>query len=416
MIPVWLGELLLGWRRATRGPMLWTLLAALVLTLILLPGKNDDALVRLPYGLGLAWGVLLIAALWCGGTAYALDRERHRLTLTFTKPLSRWTLWWGRFLGTSAPFIFTLFFIWALIGLRPLPEGRTVLSPQLPNLDSLAKTELARLMTTGEVPKGVSTARLLHAVTTALNKRYTELRPNMPLTYIFALPDSLPPSAISSIRLTGAPFLGATQHLHLKVDATCGSQTATLYPSQLTEQSLELLLPSGLLHAGLPLTLTLTRLDETPGASILYRERENLHLLIPGQHPLVNLTAFVFIMLMTILIAVALGTALGCTFSLPVTLFVGTVALLAMTAAAFAPETTVMEEIATSWSRISTHISKTIAYPLQGFIEADPMHALFEGEAISPKILGKLLIFACLPWLFISSLIALFTNVRDEDR
>ncbi len=407
MSRVLFGELTLGWRRATRGPLLWSLLGALVLTLLVLPGRGEGALVRLPYGLGLAWAVFLIAALWSGGSAYALDRERHRLTLTLTKPFTRWTLWWGRFLGTSAPFVFSLLLLWALLGLRPLPEGRTLLKPNLPDLSSLAQTELARLMQTGDAPEGVSTARLLRAVTDALEKRYTELPANTPLSYTFSLPDTLPLNAPATLRLDGAPFLGATQHLRLQIEATCNGQTATIIPTQLPDQTLEVALPKNLLVAKSPLTLTLTRLDTTPGASILYREREHLYLLLPGQHPLINLTAFTLILLMTLLMATALGTTLGSVFSLPVTLFVSTATLLAMSAAAFAPETTVMEEIATYWSRVSTIISNTISLPVDSFIQATPTHALFEGIAIPFRVLGTLLLFSCLPWIGLCSLFSL---------
>ena len=70
-------ELTLGWRRAARGPLLVALAAVLAFCLLALPGRADAGLVRTGYGVVLAWMVLIVSALWCGGTAYALDRERH---------------------------------------------------------------------------------------------------------------------------------------------------------------------------------------------------------------------------------------------------------------------------------------------------------------------------------------------------
>lgn len=412
-------EVTLGWRRAVRGPMPWAMVTVLALCLLALPGRDDPGLVRTGYGLTLAWAFLLVCALWCGGTAYALDRERHRLTLAFTKPLGRLTLWWGRFLGTLAPFAGAVAVLWGALAFRALPPGRTVQAPELPNLDLMAKAELSRLRLLNRVPAGVSETRLFRAVRDDLAGRHTELRTDEPRVYHFVGPPS--PRGTEggdlpvTFRLSGAPFLGAKDALMLEVEAASGSRRATLRPKALRDTGFVLPLPPGLIHPGKPVEVSLRRKDANGAASVLYRERADLALLFPGQSALANLTAFCAVLLLTLALAVALGTALGCGFSLPVTLFTGTLAVLATVSATLSPDTTVADETANLWARVSAAVSWGIASPFRGLVALNPLHCLFEGEAILPQTVLGLFLKLGLPWISLCSLAALLSPVRDED-
>ena len=410
-------EGVLGWRRAMRGALPWAVTVVLALCLWVLPGRSDPESVRTGYGLMLAWAFLLICALWSGGTAYALDRERHRLTLAFTKPIHRVTLWWGRCLGTWAPFALAVTMIWGMVAPRPLPAGRTVQRPELPSLDLMAQAELSRLRVLGRVPQGVSEARLLRAVRDDLQGRHTELRHDAPRTYHFRGPaagafDAAMPAAF---RLSGVPFLGAKDALSLEVEAVSGDRKVTLRPEALKDSGFLLPLPAGFVRPGEAVAVTLKRLDDNGAASVLYREREDLALLFPGQSALANLTAFCAVVLLTLFLAVALGTALGCSFSLPVTLFVGTLAVLAMASASLSPETTVADETANLWARVSASVSWGVAAPFRGLVALNPMRCLFDGEAITLRAVFGLALWLGVPWAFLCSLAAVFSPVRDEE-
>lgn len=408
-----LPELALGWRRAVRGPSLPALLATLALCLLFLPGRDDPGLVRTGYGVVLAWMLLLVSALWIGGGAYALDRDRRRLALTLTKPVRRWALWWGRLGGVLAPFAVAVAALWGCLALRPIPEGRAVAAPILPSLDGAAREELARLRAEGRVPPGVPERRLLRAVRDHLAVAYTELRPHSPVTYRF------PASAKAggaAFRLSGTPFLGARDALDLRVSAVCGPNTATLRPQELRDTGFTLPLPEGFLVPGQPVAVTLERRDANAAASVIYRERADLTLLLPGLPPLLNLTLFCLALFLTVAMAAALGLACGCAFSLPVTLFVGTVGLLAVTAAALSPPTTVAEEMANLWTRLSAGVSECIARPFRGLVALNPLHRLLLGEAIAPADLLRVFLTAALPWCLILSLAAPLSPLADEDK
>ena len=409
-------ELLLGLRRMLRGPLVVVLPALAVLCLMILPGTNPEALVATGYGTLLFWAFLIICALWCGGTAYALDRERRRLTLTFAKPISRRTLWLGRTLGTLAPLTLAVVLIGLLLSWRSLPEGRTVQSPALPDLDALATTELARLRSLNRVPNGVSEGRLLQAVRDDLRTRSTELNRNASRTYTFpGLPANAQTPATVTFRLAGAPFLGAKDALALEVTAACDGKSVTLPVPKLLDSGFTLSLPDDILRLGKPVALTLRRTDSNDGSSVVYRERTDLALLLPGQSAGLNLAVFCGMLWITLAMAAALGTALGCWFSLPVTLFVGTLAVLSFTSASLSPDTMVADEIASLWARVSTAVSGALAAPFREWVACDPLRRLLDGEALTLGALGNLLLRTLLPWLTLCFITAALSPVRDED-
>ena len=407
-------ELTLGWRRAVRGPFLAALTVALALCLLALPGRDDPGLTRTGFGVSLAWCLLLVSALWCGGTAYALDRDRRRLTLAFTKPIRRWTLWWGRFLGTLAPFAAAVAAVGLCLAIRPLPEGRAVAAPVgLPDLTPQAQAWLDGLREQGQLPKGASEARLLRAVRETFEKRPVALEPGQAKTYRFPAVDRPGPV---TFRLSGRPFLGAREAIRLAVTAECDGKRVTLRPDRLRDYGFAVDLPAGFAAPGKPLTLTLTREDAEGAGTVLYRERADVALLSGGQGPAANLAAFCLTALLTVAMAVALGLALGCAFSLPVTLFTGSLALLAVAAAALSPETFVLDEIRSVWTRVGTAVSACVAWPFRGLVALNPLRCLLDGEAIGAAALLRIFVTAVLPWCVACSLAATLTTVTDEDR
>ena len=407
-------ELTLGWRRAVRGPFLVALVVVLALCLLVLPGWDDPGLTRTGFGISLAWSLLLVSALWCGGTAYALDRDRHRLTLAFTKPIRRWTLWWGRFLGTLAPFAAALLAMGLFLVFRPFPEGRTVAAPEnLPDLTPQAQAWLDKLQAEGKAPEGASEERLLRATLEAVEKFPVSLNPGQSRTYVF------PPIAHAgpvTFRLSGRPFLGARQAIRLAVVAACEDRTVEFRPERLRDQGFSVDLPDGFVVPGKSVSITLLREDKEEAGTVLYRERADVSLLSGGQAPTLNLAAFCLTLLVTVAMAVALGMALGCAFSLPVTLFVGALALLAVVAVALSPGTSVLDEIQSVWSRASTWISACVAWPFRDLVALDPLRCLMDGEAIGLRPFLRIVFLAALPWCVICSLAATLTSVTDEDR
>jgi hypothetical protein len=411
------GEIVLGWHRATRGPLMASFIAAAILLLVALPGVNDPGLIYTGYGLGLFWALTLFTSLWCGGTAYALDSERHRLALTFTKPLHRLTLWWGRWFAVWLPLVVAITFACVLLAFRAIPEGHFVYAPRLPDLREAAVTELERLRSLNRVPPGISEARLLHAVKDELQSRYSELRPDIPRTYHFDIPATLPGAPMARLRLSGSPFPGAKDALDLAATVTLPSgQKVEVKPERLLDTGMTIALPKEAIHPGQPLTVQLHRRDHVGAASVIYREYHDLHLLLPGRAPWVNLAYFGTLLILTTALTTALGVALGCMFSLPVTLFTGVLALLACSISILSPSISAVDSATSIWTYASTLISETLANPFGTLVELNPLNALLEGEALRLNLIAKFTSCVVLPALLLCSTFSLFSAVKDEDK
>lgn len=409
-------EITLGWHRATRGPLLCALLIVALLCLVLLPGRFDPELIYTGYGLGLFWAFLLLSSLWCGGTAYALDRERHRLALVFSKPIHRFELWWGRWLAVWLPFSCAAVLGCGLTAFRNLPEGRTRCAPNLPDISHAAVDELARLHSLGRVPENIPEARLLRAVQEDLEMRYTELRPGTPLSYTFTLPAELPDAPTAHFRLSGAPFLGAKDALHLAVDVSCETlPVIRLIPNRLFDTGFTLELPQSHLLPGKTLQLTLHRLDQNEAASVIFQAYHDLHLLLPGIPALCNLARFTFILVLSLALTSALGVSLGCSFSLPVTLFTGVLTLLACSISILSPSISAVDSVSSFWAKVSTFISETLAHPFTDLAELNPLHHLLSGEALPLSVIILFCLRLVIPGLLLCSASSLLSTVKDED-
>lgn len=408
-----LAETVLGWKRVCRGPTLMAAVVTAAVCLLALPGFGPESTVRAGYGLALLWAIQTVTALWVGGTAYALDRERHRLTLTFAKPHGPWALWWGRWAGTL-PLLLALTAVNVLLlWPRGFPDGRRVLSPELPAPGVLARGELEALREQGRVPEGVSEGRLLRAVADGIRTRFTTLAPDAPRLYRFPAAVSEPSGGL--FRLDGAPFFGARAAIRLRVTLRCGGAEHTVLLSDVRESGAAVPLPEGFCRPGMPVEAELCRLDREPGASVIYREYENVSLLLPGVSAGANTVRFCLFLFVMLAMASALGAALGCCLSLPVTLFAGTLAVLAVAAASLAPETTVAEESATLWASFSAAVSSGLSMPFRALRALDPLYALTEGEALPLSGLLAFCLRTAAPWIAVCSLFGALSPVRDEN-
>lgn len=96
----------LTWHDAIRSRVVVSLLVALLLVLVGLPllvqGDGTPAgrlRVLLEYALAAAVGLLSAATLWAGCASMAVEMEDRRLFVVLAKPIHRWELWLGKWLG-----------------------------------------------------------------------------------------------------------------------------------------------------------------------------------------------------------------------------------------------------------------------------------------------------------------------------
>lgn len=415
-----MSEIGLGWRRATRGALLLSLLGVMTILMLWLPAGAAEPLANTGYAMAFVWTLLLLCALWSGVASYAYERECHRMALVFTKPLTRWTLWVGRWLGTTIPFLLLLLALALLASFTAFPEGHKIAHPQLPEIQAVAQQELQALVDEGmnlqriEEEQGVSQARLLLDITRNIQTRYTELEPQKSLTYTFAPRSSGVTHA--TFCLHGTPFLGAYEEAMLTVTLSMGEQEVRLQP-RVTVNGFEVDVPREWNLAQGPLQVELHRAaDFNKAGFILFREREDVQLRYEGYSPMLNLLAAILVIFCVIAMASALGCALGSLFSLPVALFVGTLCLLAAGVSAMESNLTVTEEMDSLILLIGARASEIVAGPFQGLLQLNPLNRLQTGQAILFKEILHFTLHTLLPWVFIASALPWLSRIKDEDR
>jgi hypothetical protein len=96
----------LTWKAALRFRLFWVLAALLVLAVVGLPlVLKDDGTARgftqilLTYTLGSVTALLGIATLWLSSGTLARDIEENQMQLVAVKPIARWQVWLGKWLG-----------------------------------------------------------------------------------------------------------------------------------------------------------------------------------------------------------------------------------------------------------------------------------------------------------------------------
>lgn len=159
----------LTWKAAFRYRLFWILAALLVAAVVGLPLLiKDDGTARgftqilLTYTLGSITALLGIATLWLSCGTLARDIEDAQIQMVAVKPISRWEIWIGKWLGILSLDAMLLaiagasvFFLLQWRATRLSPEQQTVLRNEvlvaragakevLPQLDELIEKELQR--------------------------------------------------------------------------------------------------------------------------------------------------------------------------------------------------------------------------------------------------------------------------------
>src|SRR5687768_12687884 len=96
----------LTWKAAFRFRLFWVLAALLLASVVLLPLLiRDDGTARgftqilLTYTLSVITGLLGLATLWLACGILAKDIEECQLQMVAVKPIPRWQIWLGKWLG-----------------------------------------------------------------------------------------------------------------------------------------------------------------------------------------------------------------------------------------------------------------------------------------------------------------------------
>lgn len=348
-------------REAIRSRLLISLLTILLAGLIGLPLliRGDNTLdgrmqVIVSYTLTFTLGVLSTATLWaaCGGISTEI-RDR-RLYLVLTKPVHRYELWLGKWIGIVGLNAMLL----ALSGLvtggmilhtlhttpgtdtdkRPAAERFLIahqpLQAEIPDLEAEAGRQAAQLIQAGRVPEGMTPLTLRAELTRALTSRHFTLAPedSLVLRYRLSEPaqgghDLILRYVFDSSRPERAP-VPAGWTLHFDRGSGQGRDehvSVTNYPGIPNR----LVIPGVLAEGATEIRLTFTRLKSGDPSTLMFNAGGNPpELLVPAGSGALNLLRGLLMILFRLAFLAALGLTAGSLLSMPVAVFAAFSALI----------------------------------------------------------------------------------------
>ncbi|MBU0677193.1 MAG: ABC transporter permease [Verrucomicrobia bacterium] len=209
---------LLAIRSAARSKVIVILIAMLLAAIIGLPLtiKGDGTVagyvqVLLKYTLGFASLLLSISTLWAGCAAVSSEIHARQMHLVVTKPVHRFQVWLGKWLGLVLMNVLLLSLSGALIygllrwTLRPatltaeesrvlneeLLIARQPLRPVPVDVEEPARKLLATRMAAVELPENVHPDDLLNAIREQLLRQAFTVPPGASRAWTFVLPESI---------------------------------------------------------------------------------------------------------------------------------------------------------------------------------------------------------------------------------
>lgn len=410
-------------REAIRSKLLLSLASLLVVGLVGLPFliSGDNTLsgqiqVILSYTTTFAAAILSVTTLWtaCGGLSSEI--QDRRLYLVITKPLHRYELWLGKWLGIMAVNA-------ALLGLTGLiicamahhairsaedsPKVKRQISEQFlnahqglqplnPDWSPMAKEAAQRLIQSGRAPVAMTTEAIEQRIIEELKLSRFTVPPGGSVQFAYQRPDSLHKKEhdlilsykFDSTRPERSPVaarwtLGTDTDSQIQINVTN-------YPG----------VPATVVISGdrIPATNLLAvmyeRLDTNSQATLMLADRtQGPELLVPSGSFGMNVIRGLFVILCRLAFLAALGLTAGCLLSTPVAIFAACFILILLASAGY------VESVATSGvfyiphegpAPVQTVVDRVILHLFRGFnlvthpiSQLDPIPLLAAGREVS---------------------------------
>lgn len=329
---IWLSS-----RMPLRSRLVWGLLVVLAVVLVGIRGDGTpegEVRMLLTWSLGLATGVLGVAALWSGCSALATDIETGRFVQTAVSPVRPFELLMGRWLGLVLVYSVLLAVAVGLAGiqlpLRGIPKTawkvERVLELDADYLDEQVEHLYTMAEQQGLIPEDQRRSDVLQQIRKDYLTEYFSLEPGQSRRWRLRVPNK-PEETTPELTLR-FQFLSA-----FGIAAGCEGRLRVLD-----------------LEAGLVLEQVITEHDKggivvnvparqwaercvcvefvneatTEGASVLVQHGESVRATIPGGPFWVNLVKSGLVMVAVVALLAAVGLACGSLFSFPVATFVAT--------------------------------------------------------------------------------------------
>ena len=413
-------------RNAVRSRIVIILLAALLLAVVGIPLsiKGDGTVeghiqILLRYSLGAAALLLSIATLWAGCAAVSLEIQQRRIHLLLAKPVHRWQVWLGDWLGLMLMNAALLavcggvtygMLRWTTRDTTLAPEERRRLHSEILTAHRLAqpapavvddevRREFEALKTRGPFPESVPESQVYEAVRRAVLSRTYSAGPGGRHTWRFPIPPDaagghaailrfrFSTSDLATDRIRGVWRVGregaAARYEYAEESAPLGLHSFEV-PAAALEGSGDIVVEYGNTH-------------ERP-VTVLFNPDDGLQLLLHGGSFAANYARAILLLLFQLAFLAALGVTMGSLFSMPVASFCGLCLVILLQAAGYIESLAGETEIITSpvagrafWNTFFHVFFRTahrVLGPLRG---PNPLDLLADGLLISNRWLATVL-------------------------
>ena len=409
-------------REAIRSRLLLSLAAVLVVGLISLPLliSGDNTLsgrlqVILNYTLSFSVSVLSVVTLWASCAGFPSEIQDRRLYLVLTKPVHRYQLWFGKWLGIIGINAVLLTLTGIMVGMMAWHAVRTSsetagarrqaceqflltrqsLAPLTPDWNAEIRKQATLLIKSGRAPAGMDAQGVEEELRQELQSARFTIAPGGAIRFAFRLPegdlgnhDLVLKYKFDSSRPERTPVPAEWRIGSNPGDSSLLS--VTNYPGLPNS----LLIPGSWVRGTNTLTLTYRRLDRNNPATLMMAQNQNApELLFPVGGIAMNLARGLLIILCRLAFLAALGLTAGCLLSMPVAVFVACFIIVLLSSAGY------VESVATSgvfyvphegpapthtWlDQVILGIFKAVNVVTQPLLRLDPIPLLQNGQLVS---------------------------------
>jgi len=336
-------------RNAVRSKVVIILLILLLLSIFGIPltVKGDGTVaghvqILLKYTIGFASLILSLATIWAGCAAVSLEIDDRYLQLIVTKPVHRWQIWMGKWLGlVFMNFVLLLFcgtvsyglLLWTVrpsvltdkeqITLREqILTARREYHPQPVDIRNEARAKLAKAMTRGDLPANTSEDEVYKAIVRNLLTKRFSVKPGEKHTWQFpyshAFPSQQPllfrfrlsSSEIDFNDVTGLWKVGRTDNPYRN------EHTIKSVPSR----NYSFTVPTDKLNTGGDLLVEYQNINEKP-VTVIFNPRDGLRLFVHEGSFEANYIRALLVLFFQLIFLAAIGVTMGSLFSMPVASF-----------------------------------------------------------------------------------------------
>ena len=353
-------------RHAVRSRVAIATLVLLLLTLMGLPLtlKGDGTVggrvqIILSYTLGFAGFLLGLATLWIGCSTVALDVQERQIHLVVVKPVSRWQIWLGKWLGLLFLNALLLAFsglvtygllLWNVRPAKLTPEDQATLAEELlvarrtvnaepVDVSAEAQRRFDEQVSRGNLPPDAPLAEIRRAMELAVRAQAYAVGPDGRREWVFHLPQRPPPDRPLLVRFrynSSALGGGLIRGLWLvgRPDTTDRIEIVTEHvPGGLHVFRVD---PS-VLDGGKALVVEFANINPVP-LVVVFAPEDGVQVLAYAGGFVMNYVRALLIWFARLAFLAALGVTAGSLFSLPVAVFLSLYALVLLGAAPFVHE------------------------------------------------------------------------------